>query len=194
MDKCKTSIFCNSFLESYNGSAHLMPLQKLLNVEKVKGSIPAVTSTSYLSLSLWLFMRCLMPYLLFGCVQWDAWWLPCTLSHSNYNDTPCVWPTLEIHKVSYMIFHCVICSVKWRSSSYLARLKNAFLDAALKSWLFFPLMFSPFGTLSLLSALTCEVVKVYMANFTEEETWSWVARDILLDTWTALLMVGLLIY
>ncbi|KAH7867446.1 hypothetical protein Vadar_033517 [Vaccinium darrowii] len=47
---------------------------------------------------------------------------------------------------------------------------------------------SPFGTLSLLSALTCEVVKVYMANFTEEETWSWVARDILLDTWTALLM------
>lgn len=64
-----------------------------------------------------------------------------------------------------------------------------FLLAALKSLLFFPLMFSPFGTLSLLSALTCEVVKVFMANFTVEETWSWVARDILLDTWTAVLMV-----
>ncbi|KAF7129706.1 hypothetical protein RHSIM_Rhsim10G0071500 [Rhododendron simsii] len=48
---------------------------------------------------------------------------------------------------------------------------------------------SPFGTLSLLSALTCEVVKVLMANFTVEETWSWVARDILLDTWTAVLML-----
>ncbi|XP_058213435.1 uncharacterized protein LOC131325276 isoform X13 [Rhododendron vialii] len=46
---------------------------------------------------------------------------------------------------------------------------------------------SPFGTLSLMSALTCEVVKVFMANFTVEETWSWVARDILLDTWTAVL-------
>ncbi|KAI8556163.1 hypothetical protein RHMOL_Rhmol05G0230600 [Rhododendron molle] len=47
---------------------------------------------------------------------------------------------------------------------------------------------SPYGTLSLLSALTCEVVKVFMANFTVDETWSWVARDILLDTWTAVLM------
>ncbi|KAA8534672.1 hypothetical protein F0562_032189 [Nyssa sinensis] len=46
----------------------------------------------------------------------------------------------------------------------------------------------PFGTLSLLSGLMCEVVKVLMANYTEEETWSWVARDILLDTWTALLV------
>ncbi|XP_057476244.1 uncharacterized protein LOC130764171 isoform X2 [Actinidia eriantha] len=47
---------------------------------------------------------------------------------------------------------------------------------------------SPFGTISLLSALMCEVIKVLMANCTEEETWSWVARDILLDTWTALLV------
>ncbi|GMP21962.1 hypothetical protein CsSME_00000164 [Camellia sinensis var. sinensis] len=47
---------------------------------------------------------------------------------------------------------------------------------------------SPFGTISLLSALMCEVVKVLMTNYTEEETWSWVARDILLDTWTALLV------
>ncbi|KAF7142259.1 hypothetical protein RHSIM_Rhsim05G0128300 [Rhododendron simsii] len=46
----------------------------------------------------------------------------------------------------------------------------------------------PFGTLSLLSALRCEVVKVLMANFTVEETWRWVARDILLDTWTSVLM------
>ncbi|KAF8392178.1 hypothetical protein HHK36_022520 [Tetracentron sinense] len=47
---------------------------------------------------------------------------------------------------------------------------------------------SPFGTLSLLSTLTCEVVKARVANTTEEETWSYVARDILLDTWTALLV------
>ncbi|KAJ8760582.1 hypothetical protein K2173_015249 [Erythroxylum novogranatense] len=45
----------------------------------------------------------------------------------------------------------------------------------------------PFGTLSLLSSLMCEVVKLLMNNTTEEETWSWEARDILLDTWTALL-------
>ncbi|KAF9605670.1 hypothetical protein IFM89_018013 [Coptis chinensis] len=48
--------------------------------------------------------------------------------------------------------------------------------------------FSPFGTLSLLSSLTCEVLKARMACYTDEETWSWVARDILLDTWTALLV------
>ncbi|XP_062143497.1 uncharacterized protein LOC133851185 isoform X2 [Alnus glutinosa] len=46
----------------------------------------------------------------------------------------------------------------------------------------------PFGTVTLLSSLMCEVVKVLMINNTEEETWSWVARDILLDTWTALLV------
>ncbi|GAB4836093.1 hypothetical protein Ancab_001010 [Ancistrocladus abbreviatus] len=46
----------------------------------------------------------------------------------------------------------------------------------------------PFGTISLLSALMSEVVKSLMAKNSEEETWSWVARDILLDTWTALLM------
>ncbi|OVA13652.1 Importin-beta [Macleaya cordata] len=45
----------------------------------------------------------------------------------------------------------------------------------------------PFGTLSLLSALTCEVLKARVASNTDDETWSWVARDILLDTWTALL-------
>ncbi|KAM3305993.1 exportin-4 isoform X1 [Capsicum chacoense] len=46
----------------------------------------------------------------------------------------------------------------------------------------------PYGTLSLLSALMCEVIKDLMGNHTEEETWSWVARDILLDAWTTLLM------
>lgn len=46
---------------------------------------------------------------------------------------------------------------------------------------------SSFGTLSLLSALTREVLKARIACNTDEETWSWVARDILLDTWTALL-------
>lgn len=34
-----------------------------------------------------------------------------------------------------------------------------------------------------------EVYKDLMENQTDEETWSWVARDILLDTWTALLLV-----
>lgn len=47
---------------------------------------------------------------------------------------------------------------------------------------------SPFGTLTLLSTLMCEVIQVLMAKNTEEETWSWMARDILLDTWTTLLI------
>lgn len=46
----------------------------------------------------------------------------------------------------------------------------------------------PFGTSVLLSNLMCEVLKVFMSHFTEDESWSWVARDILLDTWTALLL------
>ncbi|XP_028770687.1 LOW QUALITY PROTEIN: exportin-4 [Neltuma alba] len=46
----------------------------------------------------------------------------------------------------------------------------------------------PFGTLTFLSMLMSEVIKVLMTNNTEEETWSWEARDVLLDTWTALLM------
>ncbi|KAK6911324.1 Exportin-1, C-terminal [Dillenia turbinata] len=47
---------------------------------------------------------------------------------------------------------------------------------------------SSFGTLTLLSALMCEVLKVLIVSNAEEETWSWVARDLLLDTWTALLV------
>ncbi|KAE8667511.1 putative pentatricopeptide repeat-containing protein [Hibiscus syriacus] len=47
----------------------------------------------------------------------------------------------------------------------------------------------PYGTLTLLSTLMCEVVKVLMTNNSDEETWSWEARDILLDTWTILLVV-----
>lgn len=35
-----------------------------------------------------------------------------------------------------------------------------------------------------------EVVKVLMANSTDDETWSYEARDILLDTWTTLLAVS----
>ncbi|KAM7250286.1 hypothetical protein ACFE04_022169 [Oxalis oulophora] len=46
----------------------------------------------------------------------------------------------------------------------------------------------PFGTLTLLSTLMCEVLKVLMTNDTDEETWSWEARDILLDTWSTLLV------
>ncbi|KAL6501830.1 hypothetical protein OROGR_026963 [Orobanche gracilis] len=45
----------------------------------------------------------------------------------------------------------------------------------------------PYGTLTLLSALMHEVYKDLMETQTDEETWSWVARDILLDTWTTLL-------
>ncbi|XP_071934674.1 uncharacterized protein [Coffea arabica] len=59
-----------------------------------------------------------------------------------------------------------------------------------------PLMFDqllkpirPYGTLHLLYALMSEVVKDIMENHTEEETWSWVARDVLLDTWTTILML-----
>lgn len=37
-----------------------------------------------------------------------------------------------------------------------------------------------------------EVVKVLMANSTDEETWSYEARDILLDTWTTLLAVSMI--
>lgn len=39
--------------------------------------------------------------------------------------------------------------------------------------------------------LMSEVIKVVMTSNTEEETWSWEARDVLLDTWTAILMVEL---
>ncbi|XP_044482396.1 exportin-4 isoform X2 [Mangifera indica] len=46
----------------------------------------------------------------------------------------------------------------------------------------------PFGTLTLLSTLMCEVIKNLMLNSSDEETWSWEARDILLDTWTTLLV------
>ncbi|KAB1202538.1 Exportin-4 [Morella rubra] len=46
----------------------------------------------------------------------------------------------------------------------------------------------PFGTLTLLSTLMCEVIRVLVISNAEEETWSWEARDILLDTWTALLV------
>ncbi|XP_057439545.1 uncharacterized protein LOC130731317 isoform X3 [Lotus japonicus] len=46
----------------------------------------------------------------------------------------------------------------------------------------------PIGTLTFLSMLMSEVIKVLMTNNTEEESWSYEARDVLLDTWTALLM------
>lgn len=46
----------------------------------------------------------------------------------------------------------------------------------------------PFGTIHLCSTLMCEVIKDVMETFTEEERWSWVARDILLDTWTVVLV------
>lgn len=35
-----------------------------------------------------------------------------------------------------------------------------------------------------------EVVKVLMVNSTDEDTWSYETRDILLDTWTTLLAVS----
>ena len=42
--------------------------------------------------------------------------------------------------------------------------------------------------------MMCEVIKALMANNTEEETWSWIARDIILDTWTALLIVCIIFF
>jgi len=45
------------------------------------------------------------------------------------------------------------------------------------------------GTLTFLSMLMSEVIKVLMTGNAEEETWSWEARDVLLDTWTAILTV-----
>lgn len=54
---------------------------------------------------------------------------------------------------------------------------------------FFFFFFSPFGTVSLLSAWTCEVVKANAANCNEEETWSSRALEILLDIWNVLLEV-----
>ncbi|KAK7397353.1 hypothetical protein VNO78_18522 [Psophocarpus tetragonolobus] len=45
----------------------------------------------------------------------------------------------------------------------------------------------PIGTITFLSILMSEVIKVLMTSNTEEETWSWEARDVLLDTWTAIL-------
>ncbi|EXB54267.1 hypothetical protein L484_013997 [Morus notabilis] len=49
----------------------------------------------------------------------------------------------------------------------------------------------PVGTLTLLSTMMSEVIKNLMNNNSEEETWSWEARDILLDTWTTLLVLVL---
>ncbi|CAK7341133.1 unnamed protein product [Dovyalis caffra] len=46
----------------------------------------------------------------------------------------------------------------------------------------------PFGTLAFLSTLMCQVVKVLLTKNIDDGTWSWEARDILLDTWTTLLM------
>lgn len=46
----------------------------------------------------------------------------------------------------------------------------------------------PFGTLAFLSTLMCQVIKVLLTKNCEEGTWSWEARDILLDTWTTLLV------
>jgi hypothetical protein len=53
----------------------------------------------------------------------------------------------------------------------------------------FALDYRSFGTLTLLCVLMSEVIKNLMTKNSEEETWSWEARDILLDTWTALLVV-----
>ncbi|GAB2246564.1 hypothetical protein Droror1_Dr00002057 [Drosera rotundifolia] len=45
----------------------------------------------------------------------------------------------------------------------------------------------PSGTIDLLSALMAEALKSLIMSDSDEEKWSWVARDILLDTWTTLL-------
>nr|XP_010934314.3 LOW QUALITY PROTEIN: exportin-4-like [Elaeis guineensis] len=45
----------------------------------------------------------------------------------------------------------------------------------------------PFGTIHLLSTLTCEVVKAHTVIHDEEETWASEALDILLETWSVFL-------
>lgn len=47
--------------------------------------------------------------------------------------------------------------------------------------------FRPYGTLHLLSILTCEVVKADVSRNDEEETWTSEALDILLETWSVIL-------
>lgn len=49
-------------------------------------------------------------------------------------------------------------------------------------------IFSQFETVSLLSALTCEVAKAKADQAAEEDTWSSEALDILLDAWNAFLV------
>lgn len=49
-------------------------------------------------------------------------------------------------------------------------------------------IFSQFDTISLLSALTCEVVKAKADQAAEEDTWSSEALDILLDAWNVFLV------
>lgn len=49
------------------------------------------------------------------------------------------------------------------------------------------------GTLSLLASLTREVIKAREQNGKEEDTWAVEALDILLDTWTVLLQVSILL-
>lgn len=58
----------------------------------------------------------------------------------------------------------------------------------------FALELRPYGTLTFLCVLMSDVIKNLMTNNSEEETWSWEARDILLDTWTALLVVNVVFY
>lgn len=46
-----------------------------------------------------------------------------------------------------------------------------------------------FGIIVLLFVLMSEVFKVFMINNIDEEIWSWVVRDILLDIWIVFLAV-----
>lgn len=54
-------------------------------------------------------------------------------------------------------------------------------------------MYRSLGTLSLLASLTREVIKAREHNGKEEDTWAVEALDILLDTWTVLLQVSILL-
>lgn len=130
-----------------------------------------------------------------GYVQWDARWLSCIVGHCKCNNSLCVWSTLEVHKVCNRVYYFCNSYFFLYHSLRMLFLWGVYTFHRCGIWSLtkpFALMFRPFGALTLLSTLMCEVIKALMMSNTEEETWSWVARDILLDTWTALLVVCIL--
>jgi len=154
-----------------------MWFQKRLNVEKVKGYIPVASPRH--SPSLPIFCPCF------------SWCFTCYLPLFSEMLDGCRALLAITTVTTPLVFDKLLKSVRsvtWCHTTSLDYSAIVFVHKSVQIWLF-ALIFSPIGTISLLSSLMCEVIKVLMANYSEEETWSWVARDILLDTWTSLLVV-----